>query len=887
VSDARWERLKAIFDQALDLPAERRAAFLDEACGPDRALRDEAQALLASHEAAGGFLEAPAVAQIGLSSIPKEPAAAGARVGPYVILGELGRGGMGTVYHARRDEDRKEVALKVVHGGLSASLFAARFRQERRILARLEHPGIARLIDGGSTDDGRLYYAMEYVDGRPLDAYVADTQPNLRARLELFRAICAAVAFAHRNLVVHRDLKPGNIVVARDGTPRLLDFGIAKLLAPDDTDAPELTLTGMQLMTPEYASPEQVRGEAVTTATDAYALGLILYLLLAGRRAFEFPTRSAEEVTRVVCQQEPRPPSEAGGRLTARERRALVGDLDTIVLKALRKEPSRRYATADELSEDVRRYLEGLPVLARRDTVRYRATKFVRRHRGAVAASVLLVLSLVAGLAATLHQARLAGQARARAEQRSRDAQRLANSLVFELHDAIADLPGATATRALLVKRASEMLDTLSAEMPDDPVLAESLAAAYHRLGIVLGTPGDANLGDSAGALAAHRKGLALRERAAAQVPGDLDRQESLATSHVDLSYALGSGSEAVAQARAAVELSARLVAAKPEEPRYARRLAHAQFALGSALVVGGDAPGAARSFAEAARVYETMLGREPDNEALLRNAAIARKRLGAIEAKAERYAEAIGHYRSALALDERRLAKSPESVRTRYDVSVSLVDLGMTLGNSGDWVGQLEHAERALAIREELLRADPRNELARTGVVSVLLRTARAQRRLGRPRDSLVQLGRAESLLKPPPADAALRADVARTASEALADLGRWTDAVRRARVATGARDAAVARQPGDAWLRTSRVSDHLALAHALEGLAASADGGSPDVTDRWREAADSYRRALQLATELAQAGLLLGDDARLPQRAQGGLARCERALVPSASSR
>ena len=397
------------------------------------------------------------------------------RVGPYRLISEIGHGGMGTVYLAVRADAAFEqrVAIKILKRGMDTDAIAARFRHERQILASLTHPNIARLLDGGTTSDGLPYFAMEYVDGRQLVDYCESRGLDTSARLAIFRQVCAAVQYAHQNLIIHRDLKPANVLVAMDGTPKLLDFGIAKLLNADvagHTHAP--TVAGMQLMTPEYASPEQVRGDPVTTATDVYSLGVLLYELLTGRRPYRITSRAPIDVARVVCEAVPARPSTAvtnpsdgpdaqepitgaetvptrevpSGQLRAVEAqrlsRRLAGDLDTIVLKALSKEPARRYPSVDQFSEDVRRHLEGLPVLARRDTWNYRAAKFIRRHRAAVGAAALTFLALVAGVIGTAWQAREARIARARAEARFDDVRRLANAFVFDMHDAIRDLPG-------------------------------------------------------------------------------------------------------------------------------------------------------------------------------------------------------------------------------------------------------------------------------------------------------------------------------------------------------------------------------------------------------------------------------------------------------------
>ena len=410
----RWREIDLVFAEALDRPPAGRKAFLDEACAGDAELRLAVERLLLADEASDTFLDRPASEMLGL--IPEVEA--GERLGPYRLLRRLGAGGMGTVYLARREDEhyQQDVALKILRSGLQGTEAVHRFLAERQILARLEHPNIARLYDGGSTPDGRPYLVMELVEGLPLDEYCDHHQLTLDQRLDLFRRICSAVQYAHQNLLVHRDLKPGNILVTEAGEPKLLDFGIAKRLEPGSATKPDLTQTGSRVMTPSYASPEQVRGEAITTASDVYSLGVVLYGLLAGRGPYRVESGLIHEIEGAICEQEPErpsaalfragsPPAEEIARVRAMRpralRRRLQGDLDNIALMALRKEPARRYGSAAQLSRDLEHHLQSLPVVARPDTLPYRTRKFVRRHRVGASAAALVVL-LVAGFIVSL-----------------------------------------------------------------------------------------------------------------------------------------------------------------------------------------------------------------------------------------------------------------------------------------------------------------------------------------------------------------------------------------------------------------------------------------------------------------------------------------------------
>ena len=454
MSPEHWQRIDRLFDEALDLPPDERTAFLERACDGDAALREEIEALLTACENATGFLDQPPIslAETALSpffEMPEDDLAPGQTLGPYRIVEPIGRGGMGAVYLAERDDGHfhKRVALKVVKRGMDTGEIVGRFRYERQILARLEHEGVARLLDGGITPDGRPYFVMECVDGEPLDEYCDRLRLSVPERLALFMDVLEAVRYAHHNLVVHRDLKPSNILVAppteEGGRPevKLLDFGIAKLLDTDAATTIPLTAANTRRLTPDYAAPEQIRGEPPTPATDVYALGVILYQLLTGRRPYHFLTRQLSEIEQTICERAPHKPSTAifharlappsaddtpptASTLAAQRRtlpkklhRTLSGDLDAIILKALRKEPERRYASAAELLRDLCRYTEGKTVYARPDTFRYRTSRFIRQHKVGVAATALIILTLVGGIVGTTWQARLAIQNAAESKQ--------------------------------------------------------------------------------------------------------------------------------------------------------------------------------------------------------------------------------------------------------------------------------------------------------------------------------------------------------------------------------------------------------------------------------------------------------------------------------------
>ncbi|HVE57075.1 MAG TPA: serine/threonine-protein kinase [Pyrinomonadaceae bacterium] len=441
----KWKKAKEIFQTAMDLPPAQRQAFIEHEANGDALVKTEVETLLEAFDEVGDFIVAPAIAVADFVEKEQKTSIAGKQIGAYKILEEIGRGGMGAVYAAQRAdaEFQKKVAVKLIKRGLDTDEIINRFRNERQILANLEHPNIARLLDGGATDDGLPFLVMEYVEGLPLTRFCDEKDLDLDARLKLFLEVCAAVQYAHRNLIVHRDLKPSNILVSEDETPKLLDFGIAKLLTPTADFATGKTATNFNVMTPEYASPEQVQGLAVTTATDVYSLGVVLYEMLTGNRPYSFENQSLENIIHTVCHSEPVRPSsvisprfqvsnpeskESNPKSKIQNPKLLKGDLDNIVLMAMRKEPERRYSSVEQFAEDIRRYQNGLPVIAREDSFGYRAGKFVRRNKVGVAAVGGITVSLIAGIFATGRQARIARRQRDKAAKINKFLQKMLSS---------------------------------------------------------------------------------------------------------------------------------------------------------------------------------------------------------------------------------------------------------------------------------------------------------------------------------------------------------------------------------------------------------------------------------------------------------------------------
>lgn len=721
----RWRRVEDLFDAASELDAGARPAWLAEACADDPGLRAEVERMLAADGAARASLENAVDAAV--DSTGRPPAnLSGLRIGAYEILSEIGRGGMGLVYLARRDDDvfRKEVALKVVRGGLEAAHVLERFKEERRILARLEHPYIARILDGGSTPDGAPFLVLEYVKGQPITAYSAARSLGLRERLELFRKVCAAVQYAHQNLVVHRDLKPGNIFVDEQGDPKLLDFGIAKLLDAD----PEATRTVDfgRLLTPQYASPEQVNGEPVTAASDVYSLGAVLYELVTGKAAHQLNGLSGVAYYKEICEREVTRASLAARQPGAPfPPRVLEGDLDAILRMALEKDPRRRYATADRLSDDIRRHLEYLPVRATAGSFRHRALKFLRRNRGPVAAAALIAATLIGGIAATSYQAR-------RAERRLQEGRHLASSFVFDVYDALSKLPGATKARELVVNRALAYLKNMEREAPDDPGLQFELATAYRKIADVQGSVSYANLGDVRAAVANYQTADRLLRRVLARRPDDgparlelvrVLSQQGRTRRHT------GDLKEALEDFRKASEDAASLAAGK-ETLDVRAELGSLLESMAQVQRDSGDAGAALASAERGVELLEGVLREEPARDHTRERLAAAVSSLAMSKARMNDLNGAVIAVRRSVELLEALPEKRKHEPEAQHSIMAAYGALGDLLGSPtlpsvGDRAGAEAAYRSALALAEAVVAVDPNNRLAQIDVAIVLIRLA------------------------------------------------------------------------------------------------------------------------------------------------------------------
>lgn len=726
-----WQEVREILYEALNRPPAERPAFLEARCADQPDLRAEVESLLLAASTSTSGILGVADHDEGAADLT------GTLIGPYRVLEEIGRGGMGTVYLAVRDDGQYEqrVAVKVVKRGMDTDLVLGRFRYERQILAFLSHSNIARLLEGGSTQEGRPYFVMEYVEGMPLLAYCQSHALPLRDRLQLFLQVCSAVEYAHRNLIVHRDLKPGNIMVERDGTIKLLDFGIARILLPDAPGLEAAHTVGTRLFTPEYASPEQLRGEPVTTGTDIYSLGAVLYELLSARRAHRFTGRSPTEMERMICEEDPpRPSSVAGAGTPGVAPRDIEGDLDRIVLKAMAKDRLLRYPSVEQFSEDIRNYLEGRPVQARDATVRYRAMKFVRRNKVSVGAAVAVALSLIGGIATTTWQSHIARKERDRAEQRFRDVRRLANSFLIE-HDTLAALPGGTGIRAKLIVKALEYLDSLAQEAAGDASLRQELATAYEKMGDVQGRPDSANIGDTASALASYKKSLALRESLLAGDPADHRLRKDVASSLARVSGALkraGDYQAGLAFDKRALELRKLLLDAEPKNRDFRRAVAASYTTLGGSLFQVGDWNGVLAARRSALTLYEQLVADPEADAADYRGLALAEARMASILFRNGDRPASTRMYERSLQTARKGLEKAPRHVQLRLSVAAALGGLAQIQLDEGNLAAAIANYAAAHRIYVEITAIDPQDARSRSMLASSHFRLGRAYTRFG-----------------------------------------------------------------------------------------------------------------------------------------------------------
>jgi len=872
-------------------------------CGEDAELRREVESLVDQTTSALENFAEKASAPLRQD---QSRLVAGRRMGPWAIVRELGRGGMGAVYLAERADGafEKLVAIKVLKRGTDTDEILRRFQAERQILARLDHPSITRLIDAGTTDDGLPYVVMDYVAGKPVTQYVSEKRLSVTDRLKLFRSVCGAVSYAHQNLVVHRDLKPSNILVTDGGEVRLLDFGIAKLLSAAEAAGADMTITILRVMTPEYASPEQIKGEPITTLSDVYSLGVCLYELLAGARPYKLTRKTPDELSKAICEQEPQRPSttvakgDGSSKLQAPSSKVLRGDLDNIVLMALRKEPARRYSSVEQFSEDIRRHLENLPVRARKDTLSYRASKFMQRHKLGVVAAALVALALIVGSITTAWQAHQARLEKAKAEQRFNQVRKLAHSVLFDYHDAIAALPGSTLVRQELVKDALEYLDNLSKDVGNDSSLLRELAGAYEKVaavqgGIAMSGRGTilsaSNLGDTKGAIESLNSALVLRERVFAMEPNNIAVRQELSYCYAAIGFLYvfsGPPEKAANYLRKGLPIIEALLAADSNNEDLQYKLANMYIGLAKSLGIPpypnlGNTKAAIEYLNKFQSVAERLASHDPTNPTYQGLLVAGHNAFGLLFQSEGRQQEALESYKKCVAIEEKVVKRDPSNTFYRREMAANLGNVATAMSATNDKAGAIEYRKRSLAVYESMAAADPndavilRDEAVSYVLVGIALGTSDSA-------GALTNFQKALQILAGLVAKDSKNQDFRNRWAYTYLSLSRFQS---QADDLTGANESAnqgikidevlVAASPTNSTARNT-----LAQLYSQLGASQAALAEKGRQMEHWRAAKDAYQKSLDIYQDMKSKGTLSGADDAKPDEIAREIARCDAAL-------
>lgn len=910
------KRVEELFNAAVELAPSERRRFLDSACAGDPGLRAEVESLLAHDQSPTGFLRSPVQRPASDEPIPEDSRDVAAhtlpaRIGRYHILRKIGEGGMGVVYEARQENPSRTVALKVIRPGLVSRNTLRRFQQEAHVLGQLHHPGIAHIyeagtapveVPGGSTVQ-QPYFAMEFVRGQPLPVFAEQVELGTRERLELVARVCDAVEHAHQHGVIHRDLKPGNILVASDrsepvadstttrsgtrgvrsvGQPKILDFGVARAT---DSDVQTMTLqtdVGQVIGTVPYMSPEQVVGDPVLLdkRSDVYALGVILYELLARRLPHDVRGRSIAEAARIIREEEP-------SRLSSVST-VFRGDVETIVAKALDKDRTRRYESAADLAADIRRYLADEPIVARPPSTFYQLQKFARRNRALVGGVVLAFAALACGAVATtwfairesrerrraeklLIEAQAARDAEAReharAERRFADVRKLANTFIRDVYEEIALIPGATKARELVIRKGLEYVDSLAAEARGDLRLNKELAEAYRRLGDVQGKLGTSNAGDTKGALESYNKALALVQEITEAEPASFGNLRALATCYENVGLALralgrtNDAIDAFAKQQQAVE---KMAALKPDDDDTRDLLARGWANMARMQVAQGRSADAIVNFEKYRAFAEDRARRNPEDHVNRLNLAVVTDKIGEALVAAGRTDEGMSEFRKALAIQEELCRLEPANLAFQSGVATTLQSMIFLLDDLDRQKEALPLVDRMREIREAQVKADSKDFRARRNLAIVFFAYGVVYDGLDQKEKALdaftEYLNQIEAVSKADPANVVVRRDRAlaiQKIGSMQSKLKRWADAEKTLTRNLEAMEQLAADDPADADARRD-----LAIARYIRGTLyvnmANELNNSPDgQRDPLRRAIKEFELSIAVLNEMKKKGM------------------------------
>lgn len=869
----RFALIDELFREACQVRGAERAAFLDEKCAGDGDLRREVESLLKLDDVTSGPLDdPPSMATSLIENARMNPAAQTElprRIGGYRIIQRIGAGGMGTVFEAEQEHPKRMVALKVISPGVLGRSVLRRFQFETEALGRLQHPGIAQIYEAGTFDAGageQPFFAMELVEGVPLMQYAKAHELTIAQRLELLASICDAVQHAHQRGVIHRDLKPANVLVTNAGQPKILDFGVARATDSDLQATTVQTNFGQIVGTVPYMSPEQATGDhhSVDTRSDVYSLGVLGYELLTGRLPHDVREKLLHEALRSIREDRPAPLSTHS--------RLLAGDVATIVGKALEKEPERRYQSAADLAEDIRRYLHNEPITARPPSRMYHLKMFARRNKPIVTAGAIGAGALVIATCVSIGFALSESNQRSRAETRFEDVRALANTFLFDVDDQLQSVPGTTPARETLVTTALIYLDRLAADEHNDPALLDELADAYIRVGDIQGNPRKPNLGDSQSALTSYNKSLEIRRALVEESPSDTAQLAKLAGVHERLgtvkSY-LGMSEETLEEYRTALEFTEKSLELEPGNLEARRGIVRYTGTIGDIQRQMGRFDDALESFQREMQEARAVVEIDPDQAQARRALSIACNDVGSIFARRGETDRALNYYEEAMAIRKNLAEKSPDDQRAQRDLSISLNRIGNAQRSLGEYEEALASYQNAFDINFRLVESDPSNARAQNDLAVQYEKVGIALTDLDRhaealdafEREVLIWRGLVESDSENMYSQVGLAVGLERC-GDALRSLERTAEAIARFEESIDISAGVVAIDPNDSLAQTLQCMTSYRLGGAHEQMAGAVSPDSQLYKHHMAHAARWYQYSVNVRDSAAAINVHLQDE-------------------------